>query len=50
MGPKNADTKAQAEKGWLVVLFYSVSTHFKSFNAELDHFDKSFKEFSLVKV
>ena len=34
--------------GWLVVLFYGVSTLFGSFNAELSHFDKSFKQFNLV--
>ena len=33
---------------WLVVLFNGVSTHFGSFNAELCHFDKNFKQFSLV--
>ena len=35
---------------WLVVLFDGVSTLFVSFNAELSHFDKSFKQFSLVKA
>ena len=35
--------------GWLVS-FYDVSTLFGSFNAELSHFDKSFKQFSLVEV
>ena len=34
---------------WLVSwLFYGVSTFFRSFNAKLSHFDKSFKQFSLV--
>ena len=33
---------------WLVILFYSVSTLLGSFNAELSHFDKSLKYFSLV--
>ena len=32
----------------LVVLFYGISTLFGSFNAELSHFDKSFKQFSTV--
>ena len=36
--------------GWLVVLFYGVSTLFESFDAELSHFDKSFKQFGLVVV
>ena len=27
--------------GWLVALFYSVSTFFGCFNAELSHFNKS---------
>ena len=36
--------------GWLVILFYIVSTLFLSFNAESSHFDKGFKQFSLVKV
>ena len=36
--------------GWLVVLFYGVSTLFGLFNTKLSHFDKSFKQFSLVKV
>ena len=35
---------------WLVVLFYGVSTLFRSFKAKLSHFNKSFKQFSLVKV
>ena len=26
--------------GWLGVLFYSISTLFRSFNAKLNHFDK----------
>ena len=34
--------------GWLVVWFYGVSTIFGSFNAKLNHFDKSFKKFGLV--
>ena len=34
--------------GELVVLFYGVSTHFGSLNAELSHFDKNFKQFSLA--
>ena len=34
--------------GWLVVLFYGVSILSGSVNAELIHFYKSFKEFSLV--
>ena len=33
---------------WKVVLFYSVSTLFGSFNTELSHFDESFKRFSLT--
>ena len=37
--------------GWLVVLlFYGVPTIFGSFNAELSHFGKNFKQFSLVWV
>ena len=36
--------------GWLLVLFYGISSLFGSFNTELSHFDKSFKQFSLVKV
>ena len=28
--------------GWLVVLFYSISTLFGSFNADSSHFDKNF--------
>ena len=35
--------------GCLVVLFYGVSTLFRSFKAELIPFDKSFKQFSFVK-
>ena len=35
--------------GWLFFFFfYGVSTLFRSFNAELSHFDKSFKRVSLV--
>ena len=34
--------------GWLVVLFYGVSTFSWSFNAELSDFDWSFKQFSFV--
>ena len=35
--------------GWLVGwFFYGVSTIFVSFNSELSHLDKSFKQFSLV--
>ena len=33
---------------WLVGLFYDTSTLFRSFNTKLSHFDKSFKQFSLV--
>ena len=33
---------------WLVVLFYGISTLFGLFNAELSHFDKSFKQISLA--
>ena len=33
---------------WLVVLFYGVSTLFRSFNAKLSHFDKTLKQFCLV--
>ena len=36
--------------GWLVSWFYGVSTLFGSFNAELRHFDKSFKQLSSAKV
>ena len=36
--------------GKLVVLFHGISTLFRSFNAELNHFDKSFKQFNLIKV
>ena len=32
----------------LFVLLYAVSTLFGPFNAELSHFDKSFKQFNLV--
>ena len=35
---------------WMVVLFSGESTHFGSCNAELSHFDKSFKQLSLAKV
>ena len=35
---------------WLAVLFYGVSTLFVSFKAEISHFDKRFKQFSLVNV
>ena len=34
--------------GWLVVLFYGISTLFRSFNTKLSHSDKSFKQFSLA--
>ena len=34
--------------GLLVILFYGVSKLFESFNTELSHFDKSFKQLSLV--
>ena len=30
------------EVGWLVILFYGVSTIFGSFNAKSSHFDKKF--------
>ena len=33
---------------WLIILFYGVSTLHGSFNAELIHYDKSFKQFSFV--
>ena len=33
---------------WLVVLFNGVSTLFESFNAEISHFDKCFKQFYWV--
>ena len=36
--------------GWLVVSFYGISTLFGSFNAKLSHSDKTFKQFSLIKV
>ena len=35
---------------WLVVMFYDVLTLFELFSAELGHFHKSFKQFSLVQV
>ena len=34
--------------GRFVDWFYGVSTFFGSLNAELSHFDKTFKQFSLV--
>ena len=34
--------------GWLVVLFYGVSTLFRPFNAEFSHREKSFKQFILA--
>ena len=37
-----------SQAGWLIVLFYDVSTLFGSFNTEWSHFDKSFKQFILV--
>ena len=36
--------------GWLVGLFYGVSTVSGPFIADLSHFDKSFKQFSLVYI
>ena len=39
---------AKNEKTDLIVLFYGISTLFGSINAELNNFDKRFKQFSLV--
>ena len=40
-GIKNLFSYSSKMVGWLVGLFYGVSTLFWSFNAELSHFDKS---------
>ena len=40
--PLNKETKPSVKNdGWLVVLFYSVSAHFGSFNVELSQFDEN---------
>ena len=47
---RDRERERERGKGWLVVLFYGVSTLSRLFNAKLRHFDKSFKQYSLAQV